>query len=145
MTKETNTGKEIRSLRHEAKQLARLAKAARKIKQPKPPTAETSIMQAERQKAQLEADRLTMLEDQARREADRLKATGAARLENLTVYTVDKVRGKKTYTYWYASWKCGKDSHTVYLGSAKRIDRTSAQAKARELKAEDLRKMGYKC
>lgn len=65
-----------------------------------------------------------------------------ARLQALTVYLGDVTKttgeGKKTYTYWYASWRQGGKVRNVYLGSPQRMDEAAARAKARKLKAEYL-------
>jgi hypothetical protein len=65
-----------------------------------------------------------------------------ARLEDLTVWTMEKVKlsrkGSKTYSYWMAYWcECGK-MRNVHLGSARKMDAEAASQKARERKTEGL-------
>lgn len=78
---------------------------------------------------------------QLRGEAEDLKQK--ARLEDLSVYTVEKVKPTakgeaRTYTYWYASWWVGDRARNVYLGSVARLSEEAALAKARTMKAEAL-------
>jgi len=65
-----------------------------------------------------------------------------ARLEDLTVWQMKKVKqtrkGSKTYTYWMASWREGNKTRNVHLGSCKKMDAAEARRKAREMKAEAL-------
>ena len=76
-------------------------------------------------------------------EAEALKLQ--ARLEDLTVWQMEKVKqsrkGSKTYTYWMASWREGGKTRNVHLGSARKMDAEEASQKAREMKAEAL---GYR-
>ena len=80
-------------------------------------------------------------------EADRLKAEaaalkGAARLEDLHVWEMEKEKrtkkGSKTYTYWMASWREDDKVRNIYLGSSRKIDAEAARQKARKIKAEAL-------
>ena len=81
-------------------------------------------------------------------EADRLKAEAealkdTARLEDLHIWQMKKVKGTKTgtkttYTYWMASWREGNSVRNVHLGSIKSIDPEAAMQKARKIKAESL-------
>ncbi len=75
------------------------------------------------------------------RKMDSIKALKLqARVENLTVYCVKmekiirKKGDKKTYTYWYASWRVGRKVKNVYLGSTRKMDHDEALTKARKLK-----------
>ena len=77
--------------------------------------------------------------------ADELKAEaleGAARLEDLTLWQMEKAKttkkGSKTYLYWMASWREGGKVRNVHLGSCKKMDSEAALQKARKLKAETL-------
>jgi hypothetical protein len=73
-------------------------------------------------------------------EAEALKLQ--ARLEDLTVWEMEKVteskKGSKTYTYWMASWREGDKTRNVHLGSTRKMDAESARQKARKMKAEAL-------
>lgn len=83
-------------------------------------------------------------EEEARRlrsEAEDLRPK--ARLEDLRVYPVEKVkptaRGEaRTYKYWYASWWEGDRARNVYLGSAAKLSEEAALVKARKMKAKAL-------
>jgi len=83
-------------------------------------------------------------EEEARRlrsEAEDLRPK--ARLEDLRVYTVEKVKPTvkgeaRTYKYWYASWWEGDRARNVYLGSATKLSREAALGKARKIKASAL-------
>jgi hypothetical protein len=73
-------------------------------------------------------------------EADELNA--AARLEDLHLWQMDKVKttkkGKTTYGYWMASWREGDKVRNAHLGSCAKVDREAAMQKARKMKAESL-------
>jgi hypothetical protein len=80
-------------------------------------------------------------------EADRLKAEAEvlkdkARLEDLHLWQMKKVKGTKkdtrTYTYWIASWREGNGVRNVHLGSVRKIDAEAARQNARKMKAESL-------
>jgi len=83
-------------------------------------------------------------EEEARRlrgEAEELKPK--ARLEDLSVSQVEKVKPTakgeaKTYKYWYASWWEGDRARNVYLGSVAKLSEGAAQETARKMKAEAL-------
>ena len=84
------------------------------------------------------------LEDQAdslKAEAEALK--GAARLEELSVWVMEKAKttkkGHKTYGYWMASWREGDKMRNVHLGSCIKMDKNTAFQKARKMNAETLR------
>ena len=93
--------------------------------------------------ARLEAQRLQGEADVALAEAETLKLQ--ARLEDLNVWQMEKVKqsrkGSKTYTYWMASWREDGKTHNVHLGSSRKMDGEAASQKAREMKAEAL---GYR-
>jgi len=61
-----------------------------------------------------------------------------ARLEDLTVWEMEKTKSYKTYTYWMASWREGEKVRNIHLGSARKMDAGAALQKARKLKAEAL-------
>jgi hypothetical protein len=65
-----------------------------------------------------------------------------ARLEDLTVWQMEKVKqsrkGSKTCSNWMASWREGGKTRNVHLGSCKKIDAAEAHRKARKMKAEAL-------
>jgi hypothetical protein len=71
-------------------------------------------------------------------EAEALKHQ--ARLEDLTVWEMKKVKqsrkGSRTYTYWMASWHEGDKTRNVHLGSARKMDAEAARQKAKAMKAE---------
>ncbi len=63
-----------------------------------------------------------------------------ARLENLHIWQMEKVKstkkGKTTYSYWIASWRVGKRVRNVHLGSCAKMDSDAAMQKARKMKEE---------
>ena len=65
-----------------------------------------------------------------------------ARLEDLHLWQMKKVKGTKkdtrTYTYWIASWREGNGVRNVHLGSVRKIDAEAARQNARKMKAESL-------
>jgi len=61
-----------------------------------------------------------------------------ARLEALTVYKDQVRRGRRTYSYWKASWRQGGKVHNVHLGSTENLDFVAATDKARKIKARFL-------
>ena len=122
----TPSGDRRQALQRSARELARDAKTLQKV--------------ARAPAARREAERLQGEADLALAEAEALKLL--ARLEDLTVWEMDKVKqsrkGSKTYTYWMASWREGGKTRNVHLGSAKKMDAAQARQKAREMKAEAL-------
>ena len=78
--------------------------------------------------------------DELKAEAEALQ--GAARLEDLTLWQMEKAKttkkGSKTYLYWMASWREGDKVRNVHLGSCRKVDYETALQKARRLKAEAL-------
>jgi len=80
-------------------------------------------------------------------EADRLKAKaedlkGAARLEDLHLWQMEKTKstkkGSQSYFYWMASWREGGKVRNVHLGSCKKMDGETALQKAKAMKATAL-------
>jgi hypothetical protein len=122
----TPSGDRRKSLQRTARDLSRDARALQKA-------ARAPAARQEAQKLQGEAEA-------ALAEAEALKLQ--ARLEDLTVWEMEKVKqgkkGSKTYTYWMASWREGGKTRNVHLGSARKIDAKKARRKAREMKAEEI-------
>jgi hypothetical protein len=80
-------------------------------------------------------------------EAKRLEQEAAdlqelARLEDLTLWVVEKAKptkaGSKAYSYWMASWREGSKVRNVHLGSCRKMNKADALQKARKMKAEAL-------
>ena len=90
--------------------------------------------------ARAKARELTGQADELKAEAEDLK--GAARLEDLHLWQMEKVKstkkGSQSYFYWMASWREGDKVRNVHLGSCKKVDHETALQKARRLKAEAL-------
>ena len=123
----TAAGEKRKALKTEAMELERYARAAMK--------AAEILPDARREARKLE------------QQADELKAKygaleGAARLEDLQVWQMEKEKttkkGSKTYLYWMASWREGGKVRNVHLGSCRKVDHETALQKARKLKAEAL-------
>jgi len=123
----TPSGDRRRPLQKEARELARDARALQKAAARAPA-------------ARREAERLQGEADAALAEAEALKLQ--ARLEDLTVWQMEKVKqsrkGYRTYSYWMASWREGGRTRNVHLGSCKKMDAEAARQKARERKAGAL-------
>jgi hypothetical protein len=123
----TITGDKRKALKKVANELVRDAKAARK--------ASKTLPEADQKARELEGKA-----DELKAEAEALK--GAARLEDLHIWQMDKVKttkkGRKTYGYWMASWREGDKVRNVHLGSCAKVDREAAMQKARKMKAEAL-------
>jgi len=73
-------------------------------------------------------------------EAEALK--GAARLEELNLWQMEKSKttkkGTQSYFYWMASWREGEKVRHVHLGSCRKVDHETALQKARKMKREAL-------
>ena len=123
----TTAGEKRKALREEALELDRGAKAAMK--------AAKTLPDARKKARTLEGQA-----DSLKTEAEVLK--GAARLEDLSVWVMEKAKttkkGKTTYGYWMASWREGDRVRNVHLGSCKKLDKETALQKARVMKAEAL-------
>ena len=78
--------------------------------------------------------------DELKAEAEALE--GAARLEDLTLWQMEKAKttkkGSKTYFYWMASWRVDGKVRNVHIGSCKKVDRETALQKARKMKTEAI-------
>jgi len=123
----TPTGERIKSARAEARQLKRALSAVSRACE----LGQDLSTQEEGLQAQV---------NETRARAAALKASGMARLEDLTVYTLERTRGKgqNVHSYWYASWREDEKVKNTYLGSCKKMDHDAAWRKARELKAQAL-------
>ena len=123
----TTAGEKRKALKAEALELARDARSAMK--------AAKTLPEA-RGKARTLEDRAASLQA----EVEALK--GAARLEDRSVWVMEKAKttkkGSKTYGYWMASWREGDRVRNVHLGSCAKVDREAAMQKARKMKAEAL-------
>jgi len=123
----TEASERRKTLKREAQELARDAKVLQKAAKTLPE------VRREGQRLQEEADR-------ALAESEALKHQ--ARLEDLTVWEMEKAKstkkGSKTYTYWMASWREGEKVRNVHLGSSRKMDAEEALHKARKMKAEAL-------
>jgi hypothetical protein len=130
----TPSGDRRQALQKEARELARDARALQKAAAHAP-------------SARLEAERLQGEAEKALTEAEALKLQ--ARLEDLTVWQMKKVKqsrkSSKTYTYWMASWREGGKTRNVHLGSSRKMDTEEARQKARERKAEALGAPARRC
>ena len=123
----TTSGEKRKALKEEALELSRSAKAAMKAAKTLPEARE-------------KARELDGQADTLKAEAEALK--GAARLEDLNLWQMEKVKttkkGSRTYGYWMASWREGSKVRNVHLGSCMKISREKATEKARMMKAEAL-------
>jgi hypothetical protein len=120
MTHATPTGNEIKRLKAEARQAERGMKAARQL------GAEDIL------------EDLESRHSEALAEAAALEASGQARLEDLTVWQMEKVKGERSYFYWMATWRQNTKLHHEHLGSCRKVSQNEALTKARRLKAEAL-------
>jgi len=123
----TEAGEKRRALKAEARELERDARAAMKAAEILPD-------------ARREARRMEGRADELKAEAEALE--GAARLEDLTLWQMEKAKttkkGSKTYLYWMASWREGEKVRHVHLGSCRKVDHETALQKARKMKREAL-------
>jgi len=123
----TAAGEERKALKNEALELERDARAAIKAAEILPDARE-------------EARRMEGRADELKAEAEALK--GAARLEDLHLWQMEKSKttkkGTQSYLYWMASWREGGKVRHVHLGSCRKVDRETALQKARKVKAGAL-------
>jgi hypothetical protein len=123
----TTTGDKIKTLQRESLELARKAKAAKRAAKAIPEAIDKAL------ELQKEADR-------ARAEALALKPQ--ARLEDLSLWQMEKTKdtkkGSKKYTYWMATWREDGKIRNVHIGSCEKMDKETAERKARKLKAKAL-------
>ncbi len=123
----TNAGEKRKVLKRDAMELAREAKTVKRTAEILPEVeAKAREMQGEAERLQAEAATLEV----------------AARLEDLHLWQMEKVKstkkGNRSYAYWMASWREGNKVRNVHLGSCMNISQESAMEKARTLKAEAL-------
>ncbi len=118
------------ALQKTARELARDARALQKAARAPAARREAQRLQGEAEKALAEAQALKL----------------QARLEDLNVWQMEKVKqsrkGSKTYSYWMASWREDGKTRNVHLGSARKMDAEAARQRARERKAEALGMQG---
>ena len=123
----TTTSERMKAMKAEARELERDASIALKAAEVLPD-------------ARLRARELTSHADMLKAEAEALK--GAARLEDLHLWQMEKIRttkkGTRSYFYWMASWREGGKVRHVHLGSCRKVDRETALQKARKVKAGAL-------
>ena len=124
----TTAGEKRKALKAEALELARDARSAMKAAKTLP-------------EARGKARTLEGQADSLKAEAEALK--GAARLEDLHIWQMEKVKttkkGSRSYGYWMASWREGGRVRNVHLGSCSKLDEETALQKARVMKAEALK------
>ena len=123
----TEARKKAKTLKAQALELARDAKAARRAAKVLP-EGEEKACKLERQAEEMKA------------EAEDLKNT--ARLEDLHLWQMKKVKttkkGNRAYRYWMANWREGGKVRNVHLGSSKKVNHETALQKARKMKREAL-------
>ena len=114
-------------MKAEAEKLAREAKTAMKAAETLP-------------EAGKKARKLESQADNQKAEAETLKE--AARLEDLSVWVMEKVKptkkGNRSYHYWMATWREGGMVRNVHLGNCGKMDEETAKQKARAMKAAAL-------
>ena len=123
----TEAGEKAKALKKEAQELAWKAKAAIKAANVLPEASHKAReLQEEAETALAEAEALKLL----------------ARLEDLHVWQIEKVKttkkGSKKYGYWMATWREDGKTRNVHLGSSRKMDAEAALQKARDMKAEAL-------
>ena len=123
----TTTSERMKAMKGEARELERDASIALKAAEVLPD-------------ARPRARELTSHADMLKAEAEALK--GAARLEDLHLWQMEKIKttkkGTRSYFYWMASWREGGKVRHVHLGSCRKVDHETALQKARRMKAEAL-------
>ena len=123
----TTAGNKIKARKKEARELARDATATKRAAKTLPDASEKA------RELQEEADK-------ALSEAVTLRPV--ARLEDLTVWQMEKTKttkkGSRSYHYWVANWREGGKVRNVHLGSCNKMDEETARQKARAIKAKML-------
>jgi hypothetical protein len=123
----TTASERMKAMKAEARELERDASIALKAAEVLPD-------------ARPRARELTSHADMLKAEAEALK--GAARLEDLHLWQMEKIKttkkGTRSYFYWMASWREGGKVRHVHLGSCRKVDRETALQKARKVKAGAL-------
>jgi hypothetical protein len=124
---QTAAGEKRKALKAEALELERDASIAMKA---------AKILPDARKKAR----ELEGKADELKAEAEALE--GAARLEDLHLWQMEKTKstkkGRQSYFYWMASWREGGKIRNVYLGSSQKMSLEQAQELARAMKREAL-------
>lgn len=119
-----NSGEKAKALKSEAEKLARRAKAAMNAAETFPEVGENA------RKLKIQADNL-------KTEVETIKE--AARMEDLSVWVMEKVKptkkGNRSYHYWMATWRGGRKVWNVHLGNCGKMDEETAKQKARAMKA----------
>ena len=123
----TDAGEKRKTLKKQAAELTNDAKAAIKASRILPD-------------AQIEAQKLFDAANDLLKKAEALKLQ--ERLEDLTIYQINKDKETKkctkTYTYWMASWREGNKVRNLHLGTSRKMNAEAAKEKARKLKAKAL-------
>ena len=123
----TAAGEKRKALKTEAMVRERYARAAMKAAEILPDARE-------------EARKLEQQADELKAESGVL--VGAARLEDINLWQMEKEKttkkGSKTYIYWMASWREGGKVRNVHLGSCRKVDHETALQKAKAMKREAL-------
>lgn len=123
----TTTSERMKALKTEARELERDASIALKA---------AEVLPDARQKAQ----EMEGHAHELKANAEALK--GAARLEDLHLWQMEKSKttkkGTQSYLYWMASWREGGKVRHVHLGSCRNVDHETALQKARRMKREAL-------
>jgi hypothetical protein len=122
----TAAGERRKTLKRNAQELARDARALQKA--------------ARAPAARREAQRLQGEADAALAQAETLRLQ--ARLEDLNVWQMKKSKaskkGTQIYTYWMTSWREGEKTRNVHLGSARKMNAEEALQMAKKMKAEAI-------
>ena len=123
----TTTSERMKTMKTEARELERDASIALKAAEILPD-------------ARAKARELESQADMLKAEAEAME--GAARLEDLHLWQMEKAKttkkGTQSYLYWMASWREGGKVRHVHLGSCRKVDRETALQKARKVKAGAL-------
>jgi len=123
----TTASERMKALKGEAREMERDASIAMKAAEVLPD-------------ARAKARELESQADELKAEAEALK--GAARLEDLNLWQMEKSKttkkGTQSYFYWMASWREGEKVRHVHLGSCRKVDHETALQKARKMKREAL-------
>jgi hypothetical protein len=122
----TPAGERRKSLIRDAKELAKNAWFLEKAARAPAAGKEAQRLQEEASSALVQAEALKL----------------QARLEDLTVWEMEKVKttkkGSKKYAYWMATWREGGKTRNVHIGSCAKMDVETARQKARNMKAEAI-------
>ena len=123
----TTTSERMKAMKAEARELERDASIALKAAEILPD-------------ARMKAGELESQANKLKAEAEAME--GAARLEDINLWQMEKTRttkkGTQSYLYWMASWREGGKVRNVHLGSCRKADHETALQKARKMKREAL-------